>query len=183
MMTTKAPMRLRDDRVTVTDVADASRDALHAFVVMPPRARELGEWLAGPYAHATSFVLGANPTVLTPRGEWTTAEVITRAQAVIAKAIDASTSPGADELVRSLPPVVHVRPVVDVYLARGFAPFDQPRATLVDRALSLLVGDYLTRPDDFLAVVPSWRRTFERRESGFSARVDVLPLPVRKTLA
>ena len=43
----------------------------------------------------------------------------------------------------------------DIYGASGFIPIDARRGRLADRVLALLLADYLTRPDDFLARPPA----------------------------
>lgn len=178
----KVAIRLPDG-VSVHDVADASRAALRAFMVLPADKRQLAEWLVGPYRTATAFTTGNAPPSHDPHRPAGVAELVTHTKALLSRAIYASTSPGAEDLIRQLPAVVHVRPVVDQYDASGFAAFDVPRARLLDRGLSLLMADYLTRADDFLEEMPPWldRTTGRSPVSGFITRVEVLPMSSRKT--
>lgn len=168
--------------VSVIDVADVSRRAVTQFLAMPADKRALSEWLVGIYAQATSFAPrrphtrpsgappssrpGAPGSVSPPeRIEDLVATVKSEAHATIAAALEG----GPDALVRRLPTVVHILRVEDAFGGRGFAPVDAPRIKLNDRVLSLLVADFLTRPDDFaraMAAAPRPRIT----RSGISVR-------------
>ncbi len=176
-MLNKAPIRLLEG-ISVDDVADASRDALRALILLHPDKRDLAEWLMGPYGVATAFTNGSAPASQTVERAPNVVELIIRAKAFLTSAVYSSTSPGAEDLIRLLPALVHVRPVVDQWGGHGFAPFDVPRARLVDRGLSLLMADYLTRADDFLEEMPSWleHNTGRSPVSGFITRVEVLPV-------
>ena len=65
--------------------------------------------------------------------------------------------------------------VHDVYGGHGFVPMDFARTKLTERVMSLVVADYLTRPDDFAEHIPAWFVPDTRRptRSGVSARVDL----------
>ena len=79
--------------------------------------------------------------------------VISHAQAITRAALQAAAKPGADGLLSLMPAVVDVIPVHDMYGGHGFAAIDQPNAKLDARALSLLLADYLTRPDEYVDAV------------------------------
>lgn len=146
--------------VALVDVADASRRAVRAFLELSPSKIALVEWLRGPYREATRFGprrLGtpseAPPAATMGRG---LEAIIVGAQNEVSSALRAAlTSPGAEALVHQLPPLVQITPARDVYGARGFVAIDSRRGRLADRVLALLLADYLTRPDDFLAWPPS----------------------------
>ena len=142
-------------RVAVQEAVDASRRAVHAFVAMDPDKLSLSDWLVGPYRDATRFgprcIRRAYP--LAPPGAHHTTptnieDLVTMSKTVVLAAL-AAAQLGIDDLVELLPPVVQVVPAHDVYGNHGFIPVDQARVRLVDRALALLVADYLTRPNDF----------------------------------
>ena len=61
----------------------------------------------------------------------------------------AALSPGAEGLARSLPEVLKLAEVIDSQGATGFAAVDVP-CCLADRALALIVAEYLTRPEEFI---------------------------------
>jgi hypothetical protein len=67
----------------------------------------------------------------------------------------AAARPGAEGLVAVLPSVVDVVPTRDVYGAHGFAPLNQMHTRLATRVFTLLIADYLTRPDAYLADPPA----------------------------
>jgi len=177
-MLNKPLIRLRGG-VSVSDVADASREALRGFMMLRSDKRALAEWLVGPYESAVGFARGTASPSKDLGPPTTIAELVARTKSGLSRAIYASTSPGAEDLIRALPAVVHVRPVVDEWGGRGFAPFHVQDIPLIDRGLSLLMADYLTRADDFLEEMPSWLDSVEgrSRKSGFITRVDVVPLP------
>ena len=181
-MLNKLPIRLADG-ISVNDVADASREALRAFMVLPSHKRALAEWLVGPYERAISFVHGSAPRSRDTGAPTSLDELVVRTKGELSRAIYASTSPGAEDLIRDLPAIVQVRPVVDEWGCHGFAPFTVPNTRLVDRGLSLLMADYLTRADDFLEEMPSWldAATGRSPHSGFMTRVDVVSVPPAKT--
>lgn len=180
-MLNKPPIRLQNG-VSVSDVADASREALRAFMMLRPDKRALAEWLVGPYETAIGFARGTAAPSKDLGPPTTIADLVARTKSGLSIAIYAATSPGAEDLIRLLPAVVHMRPVVDEWGGKGFAPFHVQDIRLIDRGLSLLMADYLTRADDFLEEMPSWldSLTGRSRSSGFMTRVDVMPLPKTK---
>jgi hypothetical protein len=139
----------------VLDVADACRDALEDFLAIDPNDKHaLSRWLIGPYRRATLFA----PRSLSMGGREAHAvspisvtEIVDHAQREINGAIDAAAEPGAERLLARIPDVIDVIPVHDVHGGRGFAPQDVPHARLATRVLALLLADYLTRPDDYVA--------------------------------
>ena len=171
----REPIRLPGS-ITVDEAADLSRRALSAFVAMRDDKTALAGWLTGDYRVATSFGpprqarARGSAAALTPSGALRVDEVIEGARLVVHAALAAASSPGAEALVACLPTVVHVLRVVDFRGRAGFVPFDPPRARLADRALSLLVADYMTRPDHFRETFSVSARPAARR-SGFVSRV------------
>ncbi|CAN5241350.1 hypothetical protein BH09MYX1_BH09MYX1_31120 [soil metagenome] len=165
----------------VSDVADAARSALNQFLGMEPDKRSLSEWLVNAYAHAVGFA-PARPQSTRPshapsasasskmsqpeRIEDLVASVKAEARLTVAAALDG----GPEALVQRLPSVVHILRVDDSFGAHGFAPIDAPRLRLNDRVLSLIVADFLTRPDDFARAMASAPRRITR--SGISVRLD-----------
>jgi signal transduction histidine kinase len=142
--------------VGVHEAAEASRDAVRAFLAMDPDELSLSDWLAGPYREATSFdprrsptqrphdPLGARPAP----GKDSGPDVVTTARTLVISALGAAQC-GIDDLLQHLPPIVHVEPAHDAYGNHGFIPIDEANMRLVDRVLALLVVDYLTRPHDY----------------------------------
>jgi len=145
------PFRLRPG-VTVTEVADASREAVERFLLLPPAKQELAIWLRGSYRRATSFVPHSLRSLTPPEQPLAPSDVgdvIHHAQCAARQAMAAALSPGAEGLARSLPPVLKLAEVVDVFGVCGFAPVDVP-CCLADRVLALIVAEYLTRPEEFI---------------------------------
>jgi hypothetical protein len=138
----------------VLDVADAARDAVEEFLAIDPKDKHaLSRWLIGPYRKATHFAPrrldgGSAANVVSPLS---VAEIVAHAQAEVADAIEAASEPGAERLLARIPDMVDVIPVHDAFGGRGFAPQDVAHARLATRLLALLLADYLTRPDDFVA--------------------------------
>lgn len=170
------PMLHLERSVTVTDVADAARSALADFMGMPPEKRDLSEWLVGSYARATRFV-PRRPHSLPPPGSRPPPSQSEQIEDLVVAAkrdgqsiITAAVDGGAEALVQRLPSVVPIMRVEDAFGGHGFAPLDGPRLRLADRVLSLIVADFLTRPDDFARAMGSAPRPRITR-SGFSARV------------
>jgi len=136
---------------TVRDVADAARRALDAFLALDPEdTRALHHWFAGPYHAAVTFTRAHGGMRTQRASQSPIPELVTNAQATVAQAIAAASKPGAEGLVALLPTVVDVVGVRDTFGAHGYAPTQAPNARLASRVLSLLVADYLTRPDDYL---------------------------------
>ncbi|HEY1954679.1 MAG TPA: hypothetical protein VGH28_03690 [Polyangiaceae bacterium] len=145
-------VRLRPG-LSVLDVADASREAVERFLLLAPTKLELALWLRGAYRRATSFVphslrsLTSEEQPLPPRD---VADLIHHAQCAARQAMAAALSPGAEGLARSLPDVLKLAEVVDGHGLIGYAPVDMP-CCLADRVLALIVAEYLTRPEEFIA--------------------------------
>jgi hypothetical protein len=128
--------------VTLTSVADAARRAVVKFLVLEPSKPALAQWLDGPYAEATRFA----PRRLVDAID---AIVASAQQEVRAAARMAANARQTEELVRSLPPIVHIVPAHDASGASGFIPVDAQGGRLADRVVALVLADYLTRPRDF----------------------------------
>jgi hypothetical protein len=141
------------DGVRVADVANASRLALDEFLALDPQdTRLLSSWFAGPYHRAVSFAgRRAASSDARTASHSPIPELVANAQATIGEAILAASKPGAEGLVAMLPSIIDVIPIRDVFGVHGFAPVNQAHARLAIRVLTLLVADYLTRPDDYLA--------------------------------
>jgi hypothetical protein len=156
----KKPSMILPGGVALIDVAEASRHAVRGFLELEASKPALVGWLRGPYRAATRFGprrLGTpsehEPATSGPLG---LEAIIVGAQAEVASALRATlTSPGAEALVRRLPPFVQIVAARDIYGASGFIPIDARRGRLADRVLALILSDYLTRPDDFLARPPA----------------------------
>jgi hypothetical protein len=121
---------------------------------MEPDELSLSDWLAGPYREATCFgprrprsQRPSAPPGVTPLA--TVEDLVKTAKNVILVALGAAQR-GIDELVQVLPPIVHVEAAHDAFGNRGFIPIDGANMRLSDRALALLVADYLSRPNDYL---------------------------------
>lgn len=166
----------------VSQAAEVARRALRAFLALSPDKRSLSEWLLGPYLEATGFAprhhasVPSRPESEPPPGPLMgVAELMEDAKFAVREAMSAALGPqGSEKLIRLLPPVVHVMAAHDIYGGHGFIPMDLARTRLTDRVLSLVVADYLTRPDDFVVQIPTWFGHEGRRLSGVVPRhVDV----------
>jgi hypothetical protein len=142
---------------TVLDVADASRDALEEFLALDADDKlALSQWLIGSYRRAVSFAPKAFHTP-SPHGRAGTvaqlslSSVVEHAQQLLDTAISRASEPGAEALLALMPEIVDVVPVHDSFGGRGFAPQDASNAKLATRVLTLLLADYLTRADDYVA--------------------------------
>ena len=162
--------------ITVADVADAARSALTEFMSMAPDKRALSEWLVGSYARATSYVQ-RRPHSLPPPGSRpppsqseAIEDLVVAAKTDAQSIIQAALEGGAEGLVQRLPSMVPIMRVEDAFGGHGFAPLDGPRLRLADRVLSLIVADFLTRPDEFARAMAASPRPRITR-SGISARV------------
>ena len=137
---------------TVLDVADASRVAIDAFLAIAPNDKAaLSQWLIGPYRRAVAF---APKRVFSKSGggsvtQLALASVVSDAQALLKRALEGASQPGAESLLELVPRVVDVIPVHDAHGGHGFAPQDVAHAKLASRVLVLLLADYLTRPDEY----------------------------------
>ncbi len=138
--------------VSLAQVADASRDAVRAFLELDATKPTLAAWLRGPYREATRF---GPRRMVTPPSEGNTeprGAIVAAAQAEVTAAVRMALAARATEdLVRKLPPVVHIVPAHDTSGARGFVPIDAQGGRLADRVIALVLADYLTRPRDFVA--------------------------------
>jgi hypothetical protein len=150
---------------TVLEVADATRAALDEFLELDPNDKlALSEWLIGPYRQATSYGPRRLRPSLPPSGEHVSvvplSMIVSHAQVIARAALEAAEQPGADGLLPLMPAVVDVIPIHDAFGGHGFAAVDLAHAKLDARALSLLLADYLTRPDEYVASVdqPAPRR-------------------------
>lgn len=155
---------------TVLDVADASRFAFEQFLDLDPHDKvALTRWLLGPYHRAVADLPKRTCTI--GHGEIDVLElsmIVENAQVLLEQALDAAAKPGAEPLLSMLPPTgIDVTPVLDVNGAHGFAPMDVTHTKLAARVLSLLVADYLTRPEDYFGA-PHIAST--RRRSPFRMR-------------
>lgn len=130
------------------DVSDRICDALSEFDTLEPNRYALAHWLA--HAYRSTLVVGA-------RDQWPfTLRVTSSVDVVIAEARRAlaevrkaaRTLDGA--FVEKLPPRVHVVRIRDEWGQTGFAPIDVRGASLTARVLSLLLADYLTRPEAYV---------------------------------
>jgi len=166
----------------VSHTAEVSRVAVRSFLAMPADKRALSDWLLGPYQEATAFCARRHGHSSPPRLESVpppaplqgVAELVGGAKQAVREAVDAALGPnGSEALIRLLPPVVHLAAVHDVYGGHGFVPMDVARTKLTDRVLSLIVADYLTRPDDFLSHFGG----ATRRRSGVMRAVDLPDAP------
>lgn len=162
--------------VTVGDAADAARAALRAFLALEADKHQLSAWLTVPYHFATSFgsrhvrSQPSSPVEARHTSPTNIRDLVSMSKVVVRAAVDASRV-GVDEFVALLPELVKVVPVHDAFDGHGFIPVDEPRMRLADRALSLLVADYLTRPCDFLANV-DWLGSIPRSTISGVHRVD-----------
>jgi hypothetical protein len=136
---------------TVLDVADASRLALDQFSWIDPNDKAaLSHWLIGPYRRAVAFApkrIGASGGSVT---QLALADAVAEAQAILERAVDGASRPGAEGLLELVPRVVDVIPMHDAHGGHGFAPQDVAHAKLASRVLVLLLADYLTRPDAYV---------------------------------
>lgn len=130
----------------IAQAVDEARRALCAFLELDAEPRALAAWLEHPYREATRFCPAGRAFVRTDA----IVPTIVDAQRSVARLIEAAAQ-GGDALARRLPAVVRIRAAHDRFGGKGFVPFDAPGSRLVDRAVALVLADYLTRPDDFLA--------------------------------
>jgi len=187
----KRPSLALSGGIDVSHAAEVSRLAVRAFLAMSPDKRALSAWLLGPYQDATAFAPRRHASA-PHRGDSASdssppsgplhgvEELVAGAKRAVREAVHAALGPeGSEELIRLLPPVVHVTAAHDVYGGHGFVPMDVARTKLTDRVLSLVVADYLTRPDDFALHIPAWFDQDTRRpsRSGVSTRAVALQAP------
>ena len=140
--------------VSLTDVADKSREAVREFLHLAPSKVALVDWLRGPYHEATRF---GPRRLVTPangahRDTAAIEAILSGAQHAVKEAVrGAMAAKTADDIVRSLPPIVHIVRAHDASGACGFIPIDARGGRLADRVVALVLADYLTRPADFVA--------------------------------
>ena len=161
--------------VTLTQVADRSRDAVRAFLGLTPSKTALADWLRGPYYEATRF----GPRRLVTSSAEDARSELAGISAIVASAQDevraavrgAMEARSAADLVRRLPPVVHVVRAHDTSGSCGFIPIDARGGRLADRVVALVLADYLTRPADFVAnrILPDAPTSSGARRSAYGA--------------
>lgn len=185
---------------TVYGIADACRAASLEFLSGSNAGwsrRELAGWLVGPYGSVVapfsrrsstpppSGIARVPGTVESVRVESLLASVRT---AVVQRLIGCRESWTAARFARNMVDGGFVVGVSDEGGAIGYAPLDGRDMRLVDRVTSLVVADYLTRPNDFehLLVCAGCREVsfswtlahregceHERRASGTERRRDL----------
>jgi hypothetical protein len=136
--------------VSLVNVVDAARRAARAFLLLQSRAA-LDGWLCGPYFEATRF----GPRRIMTAGDGAPPEdietQIARAQHQTKLAVRDVMATEPRDFLRRLPPIVHIVRAHDAGGACGFIPLDARGARLSDRVVALVLADYLTRPEDFVA--------------------------------
>jgi hypothetical protein len=186
----KRPSLALSGGLDVSHAAEVCRSAVRAFLGMSSDKRALSAWLLGPYQDATAFAPRRNSHTIQARHDSVppsgplqgVEDLVGDAKRAVRHAVHTALGPeGSEGLIRLLPPVVHVTAAHDVYGGHGFVPMDIARTKLTDRVLSLVVADYLTRPDDFVTRIPEWFEPTRRvTRSGVSARA-VEPLSATAT--
>jgi hypothetical protein len=152
------------ERTGIVRLADACREAALSFVNASPRwtKRDLAQWLAGPYAHATSFAAHAfgdgtrdhrtsGVNVVTPIDPDTMRRVIDRAREAVLESLRSVTSSPDDGATMALSILSQdlIVQCEDEDGNLGWAPVSRRDIVLADRVLSLFVADYLVRPDEY----------------------------------
>jgi hypothetical protein len=184
------------DGTRVRDVADACRSAALAFAWSASLwgKRELAMWLVGPYARAVATAnamlspasgvrRAPRPAFPIPRGA--IARLVESAHVELLDSLRRAWSWRYDAgFARDMIDAGVVAGIVDDESSIGYAPIDRPDMRLVDRARSLFLADYLTRPRDYesFAVCPGCgAATFDlgRSHEGECAaeRIAVPPSP------
>lgn len=116
--------------VRAIEVSTRIRDALTEFEVLEPNRYALAHWLS--HAYRSTLLVGG-------RDQWLpTLRVTSSIDVVIAAFIE------------KLPARVHVVRFRDDWGETGVGPIDVRGATLTARVLSLLVADYLMRPEAYV---------------------------------
>jgi hypothetical protein len=137
----------------VYDVADACRTALVEFLALDPRDTRGLYWFSGPLPPRRELRGPAIRFVRPSCRRAAQADSRTRVGRTI-------HTPGRDDRSKEARRGATRRDVAGgrrrhcrrcVFGGHGFAPLNQAHAPLVNRVLTLLVADYLTRPDDYLA--------------------------------
>ena len=146
----------------VLDVSQRVRAALEQFDALEPTKYDLAHWVTGPYRR-TLVVGGQDHWPLALRVASDVPAVVAEARAALARAREATRSLDGG-LIELLPDRVHVVRVRDGWDSLGFAPIDVRGATLAHRVLSVLLADYLMRPEAYVArprlqenTLPDWR--------------------------
>jgi hypothetical protein len=139
-------------QVSLVQVVDGARRAVQDLMCLARTELALSDWVSGPYHQATKYgprrVVTGTRRLGTPEA---IGDVIARAQHEVRLAARGALMTDSRDFIRKLPPVVHVLPAHDTSGARGFIPLDAQGASLGERAVALLLADYLTRPSDFTA--------------------------------
>lgn len=179
--------------VRVRDVADACRSAGLAFAWSASLwgKRELAQWLVGPYARAVSPValpeMRRFPAVDEPVAAETIALLLENAHVQLLDGLRRTWAWRADsDFVRAMIDQGMVAGVTDDAGAFGYAPVDAPNMRLVDRARSLFLADWLTRPHDYASFAVCnhcGAATFDFGESHRDeCSGEVLSVPRRSTM-
>lgn len=146
------PSRPLAQGISINDVANASRLALNEFIALDPTSGDaLTSWLAGAYSQAVSFGPGGAPLELRHQVVIYPNDIVTAQRAAVS-AIEAASNASPESLIGFLPSFLDVVAVHDSSGAEGFAPIDRTRTGLITRALTLLLADFLTRPDDYASI-------------------------------
>ena len=132
----------------VTDLSERVQHALEEFAALEPTRYALAHWLTGAY-RGTLVTRGNHDWPVVLRVTTEVKSVIAEAKAALGRAREAASSlDGA--FIESLPARVHVVRVKDADGQIGFAPIDVRGASLSARALSVLLADYLMRPEAYV---------------------------------
>ena len=131
----------------VMDFGERVRAALEEFDAMEPTKWALAHWVTGAYRRALGVGGGEHwPLVLRTTSDVPAA--VAAARSALARARAAARSLDG-RIVETLPDRVHVVRIRDDSGATGFAPIDVRGASLTDRVLSVLLADYLMRPEAY----------------------------------
>ncbi len=149
------------DGTRVRDVADACRSAALAFAWSASlwSKRELAMWLVGPYARAVATANAMSspasgvrriPRPAFPISAEAIAQLVESAHVQVLDGLRRAWSWRYDAgFARDMVDTGVVAGIVDHESCIGYAPIDRPDMRLVDRARSLFLADYLTRPHDY----------------------------------
>lgn len=128
------------------DLSDRIKDALAEFDALEPNKYALAHWLS--HAYRATLVVDARPeSLLTLRVTASLDVVIADARRALAET-RAAARRGGGAFIAKLPARVHVVRFRDDDGETGFGPIDVG-APLTPRVLSLLLADYLMRPEDY----------------------------------
>lgn len=137
------------EETSVRDLGARIQSALDEFDALEPTKYALAHWLTNAYRGALALGEQEHWPVVIRSTAWDVKIDIIEAQAALARA-RAAASAVDGEFIASLPPRVDVARVKDASGANGFAPIDVRGAPLSERVLSLLLADYLTRPEAYV---------------------------------